>query len=73
MYSPEINFDSSRTRIGNDPAKPDTRKQQTTAKLQNTAERVQQRCSNSMAAHPLATVAAAIVIGVTLGWLVKRR
>ena len=41
--------------------------------LQAVTKRVERKCARSMASHPLLTTVAAMAIGVTLGWLVKRR
>ena len=42
-------------------------------KLQSATEHYQQDCARSMASHPLATLLVAITLGVTVGWLIKRR
>lgn len=41
--------------------------------LQLIADRAQVKCAMSMVSHPLTTVLVAITLGVTLGWLIKRR
>lgn len=46
---------------------------QDSSKLCSMTTRVREKCGNSLASHPVITVLASVVIGVTLGWLVKRR
>jgi hypothetical protein len=43
------------------------------SKLRAVGEQAKEKGADYMASHPLVTVVVAITLGVTLGWLIKRR
>jgi hypothetical protein len=43
------------------------------SRLRAAGEQAKEKGADYMASHPLATMLAAIALGVTLGWLIKRR
>lgn len=43
------------------------------SRLRVAGEKAKEKSADYMASHPLATMLAAIALGVTLGWLIKRR
>jgi ElaB/YqjD/DUF883 family membrane-anchored ribosome-binding protein len=48
-------------------------KGQSSGESQRLRDQAQEKGAAYMASHPLATLVVAIAVGVTLGWLIKRR
>lgn len=40
---------------------------------QAATQRIERKCASGIASHPLVTTVVAVAMGVTLGWLIKRR